>query len=393
MEAEPKPLQARVDELEREVAALRAEHRQAKDYWAQLEEIIERAPLAVYLKDVTFKYLLVNREYEKLSGQQRSNIIGRTDFDVLAQPVAQLFRDQDRQVIARDGPVEFRETIALPDGVHSFITSKFPLRTEGGGISGVAGVCTEVTALERVQQSLDQAQAEILKRERLSTLGELSAVIAHEVRNPLGVIFNALSALKRIEPPEARRDDLLGIIGEEADRLNRMVGALLDLARPPVAKLMPSAVEPLIWGAIEAARALTDPEAEVQVHSPGPVPPARVDEQMLRQALVNLVSNAIQAPQRRSPVSVRVLVEGAPADMLRFEVADDGAGVPPELVERIFTPFFTTRAKGTGLGLAVVRRVAEAHGGAVNVQKTSGGGATFVLRVPLAHDAALAGPT
>lgn len=373
-------LEERLFQLEQELIELEARHERDSQYFAQLEAVIDTAPLAIYLKDARHKYLLVNREYERLSAAKRQDIVGRDDFDLFPPPVAELFRTQDEEVVAKARPVEFRETIPLPDGVHSFITSKFPLRTRDGALFGVAGVCTEITALARAQELLETAQADLVKKERLATLGELAAVVAHEVRNPLAVIFNALATLKRTSEPDEQGRLMLDVIHEESERLDRMVSALLDLGRPEAIRLSPTPVLELVRSSIDAARNVAEPVSEVRLLVPQPVPLARLDEQKVHQALVNLVSNAVQATGRRGPVQVRVTVEEA---LLRVDVIDDGDGVPMELRERVFAPFFTGRARGTGLGLAVVRRVAEAHHGSIAIETTPGGGATFVLRLPL----------
>jgi PAS domain S-box-containing protein len=373
-------LQRKVRELERALAEQAARHEAERRYFVQLEALIDRAPLATYLKDAEHRYLLVNREYERLSNCRREDVLGKTDFDVFPQPVAQLFRSQDEAVRDKGAPVDFRETIPLPDGEHSFITSKFPLDGPGGG---VAGVCTEITELLAAQRRLETTQADLVRRERLATLGELAAMVAHEVRNPLGVIFNALATLRRVDPAGADAHSMHALIGDEAERLDRMVTALLELARPGDAALAPTVVAEVLRDAIDAARVVSQEEGEVRLDLPPSLPVAPLDAQKLQLAVTNLVTNALQAPKRRGPVVVRASVEsGAPA-MLRIEVVDDGVGVPPQLAERVFTPFFTLRAKGTGLGLAVVRRVAEAHRGTATHEPTPGGGATFVVRVPL----------
>lgn len=381
-DAKAKRLEERIEQLEREAEETRRRHEARQQYWRQLEGIIDCSPLAIYLKDAAHTYLLVNREYERLSAQPRASILGRTDFDLFPEPVAQLFRDQDLEATTREEPTAFKETIPLPDGVHTFITSKFPVRSESGEFGGIAGVCTDITELEHARQRLEQAQGELVKRERLAALGELTAVVAHEVRNPLAVIFNVLASLERALASDDRSRELLGILTVEADRLNRMVGSLLELAHPAHATPQATEVGPLVEEAIAAARTLVDPAAEVLVERPAPLPAFVLDRELVRQALVNLVCNALQAPGRQGPVRVRVAMEPAPESALRLEVIDDGAGVPPELAERIFAPFFTTRATGSGLGLAVVQRVAEAHGGTVSLSPTPDGGATFALRLP-----------
>ena len=381
-------LEARIRALEAEVEALRTSAVRPRDTLGVLEQIIDAAPLAIYFKDPAFTYVFVNREYERLAARPRAQILGATDFDVFPEAVARLFREQDEAVVARSAPSEFRETIPRADGTHAFLTAKFPVRSHAGMLHGVAGVCTEITELERTRVQVEKMQGRLVQQERLAAVGELSAAIAHEVRNPLGVIFNALATLKRTLPAAEDSQLMLAIMAEEADRLNRLVSDVLALVRPSAAQLEPTAIAELVEEAISAARAQVDPAALVRLDVPLPLPPALVDRRLVRQALVNLIANAIAAPSRKSAVGVRLELEHAALDMLRVEVVDDGADVPAEFVGRVFTPFQTTRSATTGLGLAVVQRVAEAHRGTVSVSQTPGGGATFVLRVPLrGHEA------
>jgi PAS domain S-box-containing protein len=251
------------------------------------------------------------------------------------------------------------------------------------GLAAQLGVALEnaqlLEDLRRSYGELGRAQRQLVQRERLAALGELSAVLAHEVRNPLAVIFNTLGSLQRMLRPEGDARLLLDVAQEEADRLDRMVGDLLDFTRPVPPDLRP---EPLDRVAEEALAAALAPGAEgvtvVRDYDPG-MPPVPLDPRQVRQAVLNLAGNAIQAMPRGGTLTVRTRAE---AGFALLEVSDTGPGVPPDLRQRIFEPFFTTRAAGTGLGLAVVRRIAEGHGGSVELED-GGAGARFVLRLPL----------
>lgn len=235
-------------------------------------------------------------------------------------------------------------------------------------------------ALETSLRDLAHAHAELVKKERLAALGELAAVVAHEVRNPLAVVFNALASLRKTRASDApRHDELVGILQEEAERLRDIVSDLLEFARPRPPVFALAALDETVTGAVGAAcEALAFPEVAVEV-SCAPLPSIRCDERLVRQAIVNLVTNALQAPGRKGAVRVDVALRDA---ALVVSVSDDGAGVPAEDAERIFTPFYSTRPSGTGLGLAVVRACAEAHDGTVTLRDTPGGGATFTMRFP-----------
>jgi signal transduction histidine kinase len=234
--------------------------------------------------------------------------------------------------------------------------------------------------LRRSYAELERAQRKLVQRERLAAIGELSAVIAHEVRNPLAVVFNSLGSLQRILRPQGDVRLLLDVIQEEADRLNRTVGDLLDFARPSEPSPRPEPLERLVEEALGAAVAQPPEGLAVRREHDPALPAVPVDGRQLRQALVNLLVNAVQAMPRGGTLSVRTARDGA---HVRLEVCDTGPGVPEGMRQRVFEPFYSTKATGTGLGLAVVRRIAESHGGSAEVLDAPGGGARFVLRLPL----------
>ncbi|MSP23700.1 MAG: hypothetical protein EXR75_00755 [Myxococcales bacterium] len=237
---------------------------------------------------------------------------------------------------------------------------------------------TTAAALELAAARLKAAQAELVHKKQLAALGEMSAVIAHEVRSPVAVIFNVVALLRRDDAlHKASTTSLIETLGEEAERLRRLVEELLDFVRPLPLQVGEHSVERLVRSAIAAACV---PDANlVEFDAEPKLPPFVGDEQLLHQALVNLVRNAVAPPVTGNRVRVRC---SSGADHLHIDVIDSGTGVLPEDRARLFTPFFTTRATGTGLGLAVVKKIAEAHGGAASFEPTPGGGATFRLALP-----------
>ena len=233
--------------------------------------------------------------------------------------------------------------------------------------------------LKRSYDKLAQTREELVKRERLAALGELSAVVAHEVRNPLGVVFNALGSLRKAVRGNERAELLLGMVGEEADRLNRIVSDLLDFARPHEASLRLEPPEGVLESAREATLAITGGGVPIHLELAQQLPPVAIDARMLRQAFINLLVNAVQASPRGGAVRLRGAVDDCG---VRIEVQDAGPGIPSNNQHRIFQPFFTTKATGTGLGLAVVKRIVEAHGGEVTLGSAEGQGTTFTVRLP-----------
>jgi signal transduction histidine kinase len=246
-----------------------------------------------------------------------------------------------------------------------------------------------VEDLKTSYDRLAKAQSELVERERMAALGELAALVAHEVRNSVAVIFNSLGPLKRQVPPVSDAGALLCIVQEEADRLAGMVSDFLDFARPKAPALQRESIEGVVQEAADAAMSSHDSSGiEVSVEMLADLPAVQIDVRLLRQAFFNLVSNAIEASPRGGRVRVRARVEGEGGSAaLCVEVEDDGPGIPEKVRERLFQPFVTTKASGTGLGLAVVKRIVESHGGEVSVKSPPGRGATFIVTLPLETEA------
>jgi signal transduction histidine kinase len=245
-------------------------------------------------------------------------------------------------------------------------------------------------ALASSYEELGKTQAQLVQRERLAALGELAALVAHEVRNPLGVIFNSLGSLQKLVAFEGDARRLYEIIREEAVQLNGIVGDLLDFTRPTLPQLASVRLERVVREAAESARTSERSRGtavdlvETAFAFEPDMPPVPMDERMIRQAVVNLLSNAYQSLPRGGHVVVgtRQVRENG-ASRARLTVRDDGSGVAAEARPRLFEPFFTTKAAGSGLGLAMVKRIVDAHGGEVSVATAPGEGTTFVLDLPL----------
>ncbi|MFN0250703.1 MAG: ATP-binding protein [Kofleriaceae bacterium] len=230
---------------------------------------------------------------------------------------------------------------------------------------------------------MQHLRSALVHKERLAALGEMAAVMAHEVRNPLGVVFNAIAGLRRMPPTSGNMPNLLDIIQQEAHRLQRLVVDLLDFSRPSLVELRRTELAPLLRQAVDAARqdSIFQGNARVvDVDVPVGLPTVETDPLLVHRALVNLLVNALQNVAVDGAVS---LVASIDDRSLVVRVHNDGAPVAPEVVAHLFEPFFTTRPTGTGLGLAVVRRIADDLGGDVHVEPGERTGTTFALRLPL----------
>jgi two-component system, NtrC family, sensor histidine kinase HydH len=231
-------------------------------------------------------------------------------------------------------------------------------------------------AVERIEE-VRRLQKELVDRERLAALGEAAAVLAHEVRNPVGVICNSLALLRRDSGFSKNSEQVLEIMQEEANRLSLLMNDLLFLSRPTEPHKRLTAVGELARRLVETLRhhsAFQSVGLQAEVREP--LPTVWADALHLEAALANLLLNAAHASPPGACVQLRVVSDGG---QICIQIDDQGAGVPSELREKIFEPFFTTRATGTGLGLSIVRRVAETHGAHVDVRQNEHGGARFEL--------------
>ncbi len=242
-----------------------------------------------------------------------------------------------------------------------------------------------------LSQSYDELRAtqeQLVRKEQLAAVGELSAVIAHEVRNPLAIIKNAVSGLRRTNLKPTDQETLLEILDEETDKLNRLMHDLLAYARPVVPKGRNLSVSDLVRRSVERARS-GNAQAElvdVVLELEGASNEIHGDPELLRHALVNVVDNALQAMTGGGKLIIHARdaeIEGHAAVALSFK--DTGEGMDTIVREKARDPFFTTRPSGTGLGLAIVERVVSNHGGRVEIESRHGEGTTVTLTLPREH--------
>ncbi|HVX40243.1 MAG TPA: ATP-binding protein [Gemmatimonadaceae bacterium] len=237
-------------------------------------------------------------------------------------------------------------------------------------------------ALEKALFDLQLAQEENVKRERLAVLGQLAGGVGHELRNPLGVMTNAVFVLESVltDPNQIVRD-YLGILRGQIGLSEKIISDLLDFARTKPAARMPTTAEAIV----RAQLARMDPPKNVAIDLdvPASLPPVHVDPVQIGQVVFNLVMNGVQA-MTESGGTLRCSARHDGNGSVRLDVTDSGPGIPPDVAARIFEPLFTTKVKGLGLGLTVSRMLAENNGGYLTFESTVGAGTTFTLTLPVA---------
>jgi signal transduction histidine kinase len=231
-------------------------------------------------------------------------------------------------------------------------------------------------------RELNQRQDELVRKEQLAAIGELAAVVAHEVRNPLAVISNAVATLRRANLSDEHRETLLGILSEEAARLNQLVGDLLHYARPLSLEKQSINLRELVDKAVKVLD--EHPNVLVEIEEAEELPKVGGDALLIRQALDNVVNNALQAMGGGGTLHIELRKSEEPAGV-ELVMRDTGEGMDTVVRKRALDPFFTTRPAGTGLGLAIVARVIDAHGGTLTIHSERGAGTEVRLFLPTSH--------
>lgn len=245
---------------------------------------------------------------------------------------------------------------------------------------------TKTAELQKSYADLRATQARLVRNEQLAAVGELSAVIAHEVRNPLAIIKNALSGLRRKSLRSSDRVTLLDILDEETDKLNRLMHDLLAYARPVAPRLANVDLDDVLRRAVERAfgGVMAPMGLEVRIESIPLGRPLLGDPELLVHAFVNVIENALQAMPQGGCLSLRAreAYDGS-RDCVAVDIGDTGEGMDTIVRSKARDPFFTTRPTGTGLGLAIVERVVRNHGGRIEIESRHGEGTTVSILLPL----------
>lgn len=368
-------------------AHLEAQRKRLSDVQAFRDLIFESVGSGLVAVDPAGRVTAFNRAAESITGVPAAEALGQPWEAIFGQGID---LEKVREAAAEDPslapryefPLRRRDGRELPVGI-----SFWSLRSGRGDVEGLIGVCQDLSLIKQMEQRMRQA-------DRLAAVGRLSANMAHEIRNPLASISGAVEALAKELPPDQRRNRLLEIVLRESGRLNDLVSDFLEYARPaPLAPLLADMALLLDEVLVLIEHRSLPPNLKI-IREYGESLVARMDPQQMRQAIWNLCLNAVQSMPDGSG-EVRVGARLSPGDPggLQIWIADTGQGIAEEDLPHIYEPFYSTKPEGSGLGLALVYRVMQDHGGHVDVKTHPGEGTTFTLTLPAAPDAARPEPS
>jgi len=378
------------DMEERKTSDLRQVSERLEEAYTKLEErAIQLINIQDYtqsiLRSITSGVLTVGPDGSVTTvNPAAERLLGMSEHELVPKNIGSLFRYDGglqadvEKVLSGRIPLTMRETTVVTDAgreIHVQATTS-RMRAVGGRILGAVVTVEDVSEIKALTEQL-------IRADRLAAMGELTAGVAHEVRNPLGVIRASVQLLEHADRDEARIRDAAEVIKHEIDRLDKVVKALLDFGRPGRPTMMASdPVEVLEDVVLFTNRFAGQSNVHIEKRFEDDLPKVTADPDQLKQVFLNLITNAVQAMDEGGDIVLTVAEEG---DFVEVSVSDTGPGIPPEEIGKVFDPFYSTRDAGTGLGLTIVHRIIDEHDGHIEVE-SGPDGTTFTVALPTAMD-------
>ncbi len=357
----------------------------------QQQNLLDHTTSVVYIKHLDGRFIFVNRMFQELYNAQLEGIQDKTDFDFFPPEIAETLRENDKEALQADGPVEKEETILHRDGEHIYISVKFPLRNAANEVYAVCGISTDITERKAAEERLRTAMIEAKNANR--TKSEFLAIMSHEFRTPLNAIigFSDMMKAEFFGPLGAQKyQDYVKNIHQSGQHMLNLVNELLDIVsieagkRSIVKEYMD--VAGLIHDCVDNLQPLArENDVRLRLELTADLPDLYADKRSMTQILLNVISNAVKFSKYGGKVDVSVTDLGVD---LQVSVSDNGIGIPEELMEVVTEPFsqvdgdpHRTR-EGTGLGLSIVKALVEKHDGSLELESVEGQGTTVTMTFP-----------
>jgi PAS domain S-box-containing protein len=356
----------------------------------ELRAFLENSPSPMFLKDRHGRYLYANREFKRALRVSEEQIKAKRDGEIFSAEQAATFQTNDRHVLEASVPIEFEEITVQEDGQHTSIVHKFPLFNAEGEIYAIGGIATDITERKRAEKELLTLKDELARVSRLTMMGELAASIAHEINQPLTAVTNNSNACLRLLARRNLEPDVLRRALEEIVTDGARASAVITRIRAFMKKAPAEKGELDVNEVIQEVLALVKRELYengvlLERRLTKALPLVMGDRVQLQQVLLNLMMNGIDAmaaiETRPRLLSVRTRIDESRNVLVA--IRDTGTGLGLE-TERVFTPFFTTKANGMGMGLSISRSLVEGHGGRLWAARNGSQGAVFYFTLPAA---------
>lgn len=349
------------------------------------------SPIFIVDPDSTL-FVDVNIAAEELTGYPKSELLRMNAFDIKPANHHHVLAAQIKALVSGHGTEDKEMSVVRKDGTERIVSISSKILNYGGQ-RVIQQIMRDITDLKIAEQKERDLQGQLSRSERLSSIGRLAAGVAHEIKNPLGAIRNAIYYIRSAmaSSPVADNDpqikDIIQLAEEEVDGAVRIIEELLDFSR--VVQLIPRKTQVNeILEKLPGHIAIPD-NIHVNMDLDMTLPPAMVDPDRINQVFSNIASNGIQSMTAGGQLTIRTRLEVAAGesnsnqDWVTVAFEDTGAGIHPQHIKKIFEPLFTTKVRGTGLGLAITNNIVEKHGGMILVASQIGKGSTFTVKLPL----------
>jgi two-component system sensor histidine kinase PilS (NtrC family) len=338
------------------------------------ENVVQSIPSGVFTTDEEGRLTWLNRAALDMIGYETGAVLHRSWWEVFGGK---------RGLVPRAMPDSFEVEGQRADGGRLVLGMTLSPLTEGGARVGLVGVFKDLTQVRDLEE-------EVRRREWFAKIGEMSAGMAHEIRNPLGGMAGALQMLRREPTLDADNARLMDIATREATRLNTIVTEFLRYSRPPDLNLKECDLRELVNETVALIRhdGQVQETQEVVLRQDEDVPLIQADPDKIKQVFWNLAMNALQAMPSGGTLTIatgcrRVTSGKRSGDIVEVVMQDTGTGIKKEDLNKIFFPFFTTKKDGSGLGLATAQRIVDQHGGWIRVESEEGTGTRFAVCLPV----------
>ncbi|MBI5141545.1 MAG: PAS domain-containing protein [Nitrospirae bacterium] len=362
----------------------------------RLKAIIDNSPSVVCLKDTAGKYVLVNRRFQTLFHLSNEQAAGKGDHEIFEADIAAEILRNDGKVLDAGTPLEFEEFFRQDDGMHLYLSTRFPLIDAGGAAYAICVISTDITGRRRAEEEKRELEFRFLHSQKLESVGRLASGVAHDFNNMLsGIIGFSELSLRKVssEDPVHKFLRQINRAGKQAASLTKQ---LLAFSRKQILEMKPVDINLVVENMSRMLKRIIGDDVVLDMNLGEPVNAVNADHLQIEQTILNLAVNARDA----MPGGGRLVIETAnvrsgderlrrlgvddSGDYVMLAVTDTGEGIPPDAMEKIFEPFFTTKemGKGTGLGLSTVYGIVQQHGGQISIESEPGKGTVFRIYLP-----------
>ena len=367
------------------------------------QAVMDNSPAVIYAKDIDGRFIFINKKWQNLFDLTYEDIIGKTDHELFEKSFADVFRENDLAVLKAGHAINSEEIAPQVDGPHTYITVKFPLRDDHGDVYAVCGISTDITERIKMQEEKSSLESQLFHSQKMQAIGQLTGGVAHDFNNLLSVIlgYTELSKDKFAKDNDALAD-YLDQIYTAGTRGRKLIEQMMIYSRKDLQQdtLMPIKIEPIVEETSRMLRATFPATINIETSIEKDIPLISGNTGLLSQMLMNLCINAKDGMGEEGNLLISLNVEKYnhnicnschehfSGEYVVINIKDNGTGIPKDILERVFEPFFTSKmvGEGTGMGLSVVHGIVHKLGGHILVASKVNEGTSFKVLLPISNE-------